>query len=189
MRSRYAAVNLDERKGQLPESEDLVEKLSVDDDIRLSFLKACLEELGLNISPEHATIPYLSPLYLSSTNPSNITTLLECLMDVITIESDQSFIREENDTFVIFGSSSVPPTPNAETHKVTKGPPDYNKQIKTIISYPDSYPSIASTPYFDHNAFYSHLQQYQSQTPTAKTYGNYLLYGEIVTSTTTLLEK
>ena len=152
-------------------------------------MRACLEKLGLNVSQEHATIPSLSPLHLSSTTPASITTLLKYLGDLITIEGGQLTIREENDTFVLYSSSNAPPTSNYETQEITKGPPDYNQQIKSLVSYSDSYPSIASTPYFDHHAFYAHLKQYQSQTPTAKSYGQYLLYGERVTSTTTLLEK
>lgn len=76
--------------------------------------------------------------------------------------------------------------PNDEADKIV----DYDKIIKRIVAHESSLPESKETPYFNHHAFFANLRHYNSafRNPAA-TFGKYLLYGEVVTSTNTLLEK
>lgn len=66
---------------------------------------------------------------------------------------------------------------------------DYTKIIKAIVPHTDGLPTTKEIP-FHHEAFYANLRFYHDtlRNPTAS-FGKHLLYGEVVTSTNTLLEK
>ncbi|KAF1842171.1 class II aaRS and biotin synthetase [Cucurbitaria berberidis CBS 394.84] len=66
---------------------------------------------------------------------------------------------------------------------------DYDKMIKTIIPHEKELPSTKETP-FHHEAFYANLRFYHTKLRNpAASFGKHLMYGEVVTSTSTLLEK
>jgi biotin--protein ligase len=67
---------------------------------------------------------------------------------------------------------------------------DYDKVIKTVVPHDKALPSTKDMP-FHHEAFYANLHHYHTnklRNPAAA-FGRYLIYGEVVTSTNTLLEK
>jgi biotin--protein ligase len=66
---------------------------------------------------------------------------------------------------------------------------DYDKIVKVIVTHDQELPSTKETP-FHHEAFYANLNYYHNkfQNPNAS-FGKHLMYGEVVTSTNTLLEK
>ncbi|GAB7348868.1 hypothetical protein MBLNU459_g7569t1 [Dothideomycetes sp. NU459] len=67
---------------------------------------------------------------------------------------------------------------------------DYDKIIKRIVTHETSLPESKETPYFNHHAFFANLQHYNSVIRTHEpTFGRVLMYGEVVTSTNSLLEK
>ncbi|KAL0264140.1 biotin holocarboxylase synthetase [Diplodia seriata] len=69
---------------------------------------------------------------------------------------------------------------------------DYDAIVKRLVAHETDpgLPSSKDTPYWNHAAFYANLAAYQARTrDTAGAFGRYLLYGEVVTSTNTLLEK
>jgi biotin--protein ligase len=65
----------------------------------------------------------------------------------------------------------------------------YDKVIKSIVPHSKSLPSAREIP-FHHEAFYANLHHYHTKlsNPSAS-FGAHLLYGEVVTSTNTLLDK
>ncbi len=66
---------------------------------------------------------------------------------------------------------------------------DYDKIVKAIVTHDTELPSTKETP-FHHEAFYANLRFYHQkfQNPAAA-FGRHLMYGEVVTSTNSLLEK
>ncbi|RYO31816.1 hypothetical protein AA0113_g11799 [Alternaria arborescens] len=66
---------------------------------------------------------------------------------------------------------------------------DYAKIVKVIIPHEKALPSAKET-LFHHDAFYANLHHYHTKlrNPDAS-FGKHLMYGEVVTSTNTLLEK
>ncbi|KAF2500688.1 putative biotin protein ligase [Lophium mytilinum] len=67
---------------------------------------------------------------------------------------------------------------------------DYDKVIKRIVPHEKTLPTGRETPSFNHDAYYANLAHFQSKSDIDEpAFGSHLLYGEVVTSTNTLLEK
>ncbi|KAF2735052.1 biotin apo-protein ligase-like protein [Polyplosphaeria fusca] len=67
---------------------------------------------------------------------------------------------------------------------------DYDLVLKTITPHTSSLPPPRTIPSFNHDAFYANLAYYHTKLSTEDpTFGKHLLYGSVVTSTNTLLEK
>lgn len=204
----FAAVNLDP-KSNGPNYPKLVEELAEDDDSRVNFLKACLAKFGLIVSEETSSVPSLSRLHLSSMHHYLIPELLASWEDIITREDDEEYIKGENDTFHLEKQESrwslnqlarTLPLPNVlKRHEPLADQGDgasddrivdYNAITKRLIPHETEWPGTKETPYFNHHAFYANLKKYQEERGgEAEEYGKYLMYGEVVTSTNTLLEK
>ncbi|KIX02288.1 biotin-[acetyl-CoA-carboxylase] ligase [Rhinocladiella mackenziei CBS 650.93] len=201
---RFAAANLEPRP-DVPGFSEVITALADDEKHRMDFIKACLTKLGLIVSEEQ-NVPSLSHMHLSSSHPADTATVISSLSHLIEKdEHDEEFLKDENDTFHIVKPSTwkmvdlakaLPAeTETKEKHADQGGGSsdrivDYNTVVKQIVAHAEEYPESKSTPYFNHHAFYANLHSYQSQTPGAsKNFGAHLLYGEVVTSTNTLLEK
>ncbi|KAF2745139.1 biotin apo-protein ligase-like protein [Sporormia fimetaria CBS 119925] len=67
---------------------------------------------------------------------------------------------------------------------------DYGKIIKKLIPHEKGFPATRETPYFHHDSYFANLKHYHSTLRNEDgSFGRYLMYGEVVTSTNTLLEK
>ena len=111
-------------------------------------------------------------------------------------------------------STANQPASSANATTTAGGIVDYNTITKQLLIHTStstsiststrpSQPSNKETPYFNHSAFFSHLtssslnpnlnpndsSQVSSSSPSSSRFGNPLIYGEVVTSTNTLLEK
>ena len=185
----------------------MVKSLADDDEPRTNFLKACLSKLGLVVSQETSSVPSLSRLHLSSLHHSLVSELLASWEGIITREGGEEYIKGENDTFHLEKQDSrwslnslvkslpLPGTSGGqETNQVDRAGSedriiDYNEITKRLIPHENECPGSKETPYFNHHAFYANLQRYQEDTSEAEEFGKYLMYGEVVTSTNTMLEK
>ncbi|RAK91124.1 biotin apo-protein ligase [Aspergillus costaricaensis CBS 115574] len=188
----FAAANLDKKAGG-PEYAKVVEALEADDKARTDFLKACLVKLGLQVTQSTTTVPSLSSLHLSSQEPAETADLVASWQEIITKDGNEEVLKDENDTFRIerpgaWNLSQLEDSLPASSQS-TEGIVDYNAIVKRLVVH-DDVPSSKLTPYFNHHAFYSNLHQYQSQSREgASEFGSHLVYGEVVTSTNTILEK
>jgi biotin---protein ligase len=207
-RARFAAVNLDP-KSDGPDYSLLVKALAEDDSSRVNFLKACLAKLGLIISQETISVPSLSRLHISSLHHFLIPELLVSWEDIITQEGGEEYIKGENDTFHLEKQNSrwslntlvqalpVPGIPKGDEHAADQVDDDgadrivdYNAIPKRLIPHETEWPGTKETPYFNHHSFYANLRKYQEERDSeAEEFGKYLMYGEVVTSTNTILEK
>ncbi|KAI6083653.1 class II aaRS and biotin synthetase [Hypoxylon rubiginosum] len=195
----FAAANLSPHHG-VPGYDDLIAALKADDESRTSFLKACLSKLGLEVNQETSTVPSLSRLHLSSISSSDVDDLLISWEEIITKEENEEYIKAENDTFhlqkpetmwSVTGLKEALPddSPDQKSTDTSEGIIDYTTVVKRIVTHENAWPEARATPYFNHNAFYSSLQEYRRSEPESDEWGNFLMYGEVVTSTNTLLEK
>ena len=199
---RFAPANL-EPKPDVPGFSNVIKELAEGEKHRMDFIKACLTKLGLTVSDEE-NVPSLSYLHLSSSDPADTDVVTSSLSHVFENDGDgKEYLKDENDTFEFIKPSvwkmmdlneARASESESEEHADEKiGSSerivDYNTVVKKIIVHGDDHPHAKSTPYFNHSAFYSNLHSYQSQTPGAAHFGAHLLYGEVVTSTNTLLEK
>lgn len=127
---------------------------------------------------------------------------MEDLREVITIHDGEEYIKDENDIFHlekpstwVFGTlaqalDSVTGPQNDEETSAAKEDIDYDKIIKRLIVHSGDIPTGKETPYFNHDAFYANLKYFAYQSDVQQiTFGNILLYGDVVTSTNTMLEK
>lgn len=198
-------MNLSAGEPSVPIDYDkVVDALVADEHLRVDFMKACLTKLGLVVSDGAEAVPSLSKLHLSAARPSVIGDLLNDWKqaDLISQDGGLHVIRGENDTFVIEEqgpkrwdmTSIVEAIGDAVSDVLTSTQQDqmvdYNAVRKTIIGHDRQLPESKETAHFNHHAFYSHLQDYHRLARNADArFGSTLLYGEVVTSTSTMLEK
>ncbi|KAF9362699.1 biotin holocarboxylase synthetase [Mortierella sp. NVP85] len=143
-------------------------------------------------------IPDLSALYLASLQPSYTTELTQSLKSLATPEG---LIKEPNDTFQLIASPQHTVPVHTSTLSETAESEGEEKFIKNLVLCPEGAPPSSLTPQFHMKAFFDHLghvrqQQQQLATNTAGAgpllnpcFGNWLMYGEVVTSTQTMLDK
>lgn len=200
-RSRFAAINLD-HKSKIPGYPDLVQTLENDDAKRSDFLVACLLKLGLKIDLEDKEVPSLSHLHLSSAVPSDISNLMDSLKGVITLRDGEEYLKDENDTFHFEQYSAWRCSPLIETLSSIGGETsdradttnnrdiDFDSAVKHVVVHDRTPPAEEETPFFNHAAYYGDLENYRSKKDKDDAaFGQCLLYGKVVTSTNTILEK
>lgn len=135
-------------------------------------------------------------MHLSASDPSTVDEILFSWQESIEKQGDDDFIRGEVDTFRI-RSKDAPwdltdlskALPRRPSYTAEQGLPDYSKVIKDIVAHEKATPAKELTPRFDHELYYSSLKRYQAIESDAEDWGNVLLYGDVVTSTNSLLEK
>ena len=199
--ARFAAVNLDQ-DSEISGYAKVVEALAVDDKQRTDFLKACLLKLGLKVNQETTAVPSLSRLHLSSMLQNGTSKIMAGLKEIVCVIDGEEYIKDENDTFHLekpsaWSLGSLAKALTGEKNlKTDKGDDDedriidYNTVVKRLVVHEKEPPSSKETPYFNHDAFYANLKYYESKNQEAKGgFGHNILYGEVVTSTNTMLEK
>lgn len=171
----------------------LVDTILRDDKKRVAFLKAMLIKLGLNVNEDISAVPTLSKLHLTAIYPEDVGHLQTNLKEIITKEGESELIVGENDTFVLeksqglsLWSSSKALEEPAQEDKII----DYDKIRKHICLHDRGYPPKEDTPYFNHDLYFHSLKKYRAQSrSSASQFGSFILYGEVLTSTNTILDK
>lgn len=168
---------------------------------RTNFLKSCLAKLGLQVNQETTTVPSLSHIHVSAQGANEAAKLVASLQEIITTEDGDEYLKDNNDKFRIEKPSSLnlgglaaalPGSAEQKTNQEAAAEDrivDYNSIVKPMVLHED-FPESKITPYFNHHAFYASLKEYRSQSrEPSQNFGSHLMYGEVVTSTNTLLEK
>ncbi|CAG7562099.1 unnamed protein product [Fusarium equiseti] len=192
----FAAANLNPQPS-LPGYDELVSQLAAADKDRATFLKGCLTKLGLEVSSHEAGVPSLSRLHLSSISETGVSELLTDWSDIINKEDGEEWIRAETDSFHIQNEDTIwsleglqQSLPDTNESGISEnGSIDYSKITKKIVPHEKGLPHPKLTPHFNHGLFFSSLKRYRQIEPTARNWGDVLMYGEVVTSTNTMLEK
>ncbi|KAG6151257.1 hypothetical protein E4U11_007961 [Claviceps purpurea] len=198
----FAPANLSPQPG-IPEYADLIRTLQEHDEARLAFLRACLRKLGLEVSAaENASVPILSSIHLTAVHGSHVSELLYSWAPVIEGEGDDEYIRGEGDTFRIHSDQNgltvrdlkaLRGLPADDDHDdaagETAGILDYSAVTKVIVAHEKDLPTTEMTPRFDHKVYFANLARFQLMEEGAESWGNVLMYGDVVTSTNSLLER
>lgn len=131
-------------------------------------------------------------MYISSANLSlDIGELINPWQDVM--EGD--FIRDEHDTFFIRKQSddqqdntnhdSMP----LEIDRAASQTSSQAGTKKTIVC-DQAHPTAKDAPMFDHDKFFACLREHKGSEPTQRVwFGKYLMYGEVMESTNTILAR
>jgi biotin--protein ligase len=160
-----------------------------DDEKRIKFLRSLLEKLGLQV-PETDVPPRLSTIHLTSIHSPDIAHLVDRLQAITTISDSTTKIIGENDTFILHNGplSSFSPAELADALSLEETE-DLNKVPKTL-QYHTTTTDLPSTPFFSHSLFYNALSTYRSSSRSSPSqFGTFMLYGETITSTNTMLDK
>ncbi|KDN64594.1 putative biotin-protein ligase [Colletotrichum sublineola] len=191
----FAAANLHPQP-QIPSYESLTSSLAAADAARVAFLRACLSKLGLDLSAGPSAPPSLSRMHLTSANHVEVAETLASWEEAITREGEgadvEEYIRGEHDVFRIEKHSSrwdVDELRGALPDGREAAMVDYDGVVKVIVPHEEAWPDVKETPNFNHRQFYNSLKAYRAREPTAEDWGDTLMYGEVVTSTNTLLDK
>jgi biotin---protein ligase len=201
--TRFAPENLD-RNTYGPDYIKLIESIEGADKSRRDFLRACLVKLGLQVNSSAQPVPSLSPLHLSAFDPDELPSLLSRWKDLLKQSPDGDVvIHGESDTFLFKDMpskfipaksdepdlSSLSISSKKEAEKSPSSPSstvDYEAIPKQIYVHSGLAPSVKDTPTFNHHLFYSNLPSSSSRRPV---FGRFLLFSEVITSTSTILEK
>lgn len=112
--------------------------------------------------------------------------LLASFEDAIDRADGEEYVRAEADTFLVERAGS-----RWEDHgeKGDEGIVEYERVVKRIVPHGEGWPDARATPYFQHQVFYAGLREYRARERNAVGWGDQIMYGEVVTSTNTILEK
>lgn len=181
----------------------LIDTITASDDRRVAFMKACLSKLGLHISREIPPVPSLSPIHLSAAIPSDVAELLSSWRAAGILAKDATnhqheYIRGELDTFCIHQPDSTLVSPSAavemgaDSSSSSRNPDSDAERVQlTLRPHTATLPVLKETPHFNHSLYFSTLTSLHASSPgfLSNDYGRILLYGEVLNSTNTLLDK
>ncbi|KAL8347278.1 hypothetical protein RB601_003213 [Gaeumannomyces tritici] len=169
--------------------DKLIKDLTADEEARTAFLRACLTRIGLDAVQEAAATPSPTSLHLTSATHQEVSELLHSLEDVITKEHGAELIKAEGNTFRIVNSATAWSMSDLEYAvdggRVERGT---SPQIENLFAHEEGWPNPKMTPAFNHALYYSSLQNYRRRETSSYDWGSPLMYGEVVTSTNTILE-
>lgn len=165
--------------------KQVIEELTEKDGSRRQFLGACLARLGLKVNSADVSVPRLTPIYmLSYLDPERATSVFSDLLTNMDLVGKNTF-EDIHDTFVLHDE-----TENDHEYFMADDSPALEsapKHIKVFTS--KTLPGPRETPYFDMKLYFNHLQRmYSANSIVQGEFGSVLCYGEVVTSTNTLLD-
>lgn len=169
--------------------------VSVANQQRFDLLKTTLVSLGLRLPSTESETVVTGPLPQFLTSHPSKPTIVSQITDLIAAPSpgtQLSIFEDDNDTFHFHHLAESRSLVQDIREKAT--PSDDFKQPKHVIVCTNEIPAREETPLFDLGLYYEALstaRANQGDPPKAEPwgFGEALLYGEVVTSTQTLLEK
>jgi len=206
----YDAAHLDAGNPEYGPSPNIVSRLLEQDQKRIQLMRSLLTNLGLKLTvPEVAPasnqldqasqlvlppgailgIPDLTPLYLSSIHPQ-LTDELERTLK--SLSSAEGLIKEANDTFQLISSPDASVPVHTSTLSETPEGDTEEKIIKNVVICKNTTgPSASLTPQFVMGQYFDHLAKVRSSNSLqgGLSFGNSLMYAEVVSSTQTMLDK
>ncbi|KAG2173767.1 hypothetical protein INT43_005187 [Umbelopsis isabellina] len=187
------------------EGTDLIKNLMLAEPSRKQFLRALLARIGLNVvgyqkpasnaqpQLQENEVPPITPLYLSSLRLSEYQQLVSKLK---ALADPTSHIRDVNDTFLVRHlTNDTPDVASLSLNESAQETPE--NMVKDIVVMEDAskepvYVPSQLTKYFNSSSFFEHLQKHRSLQwggGSWYSFGSSMLYGEVVTSTQTMLDK
>ncbi|KAI5963932.1 hypothetical protein CANMA_003529 [Candida margitis] len=167
------------------EFEPVVNKIKEHDQGRKIFMRELLRKLGLRVSEDvEDTTPKVTPMYIASPFSGKVYNLYSKLKENLEIKNGA--FKDDNDTF-IFQDESHPQNHEDEAQEDNDEPDPTKlpKHVNFITS--GNIPTGKMTPYFNLQKYFDNLRQLSKDAVTE--FGSILGYSEVITSTSTILEK
>ncbi|KAK9453699.1 biotin-protein ligase [Dipodascopsis uninucleata] len=173
---------------------DLVETLKRDSSKRVRFLKAMLKKLGMRVNEQYSEegIPRITAVHVCGSRPEMVKQLMETFFDDSSKSS--SLFEGEADKFMFVKYTSDALEIKQLTVDIISNEadsPEYDPLTCTkphILYTSDSfrYPTNDETPLFDHATYF---KEYNSSNVRRQGIGSIIAYSQVVTSTSTMMEK
>lgn len=169
--------------------QDVVAELEQHEGSRRQFLRSCLARLGLRVNSDtDQGVPRLSSIYLTShLDPSRVQTILADLRANMDFVAENTF-EDIHDTFMLHEGGSDLLLHNTSAKSVE----ELCEGVKHVqVMSHGTLPDLKQTPYFDMGSYYERLGRLYNANniaPELRDFGSVLAYGEVVTSTNTLLD-
>lgn len=165
---------------KFPEYQQTLDLLKKGNSQRVKFLKSVLEKMGLKVCKEPMPIPSLSRLFLSGLHRDKIPFLVSALLAAFSKE-DEQVIQGTTDAFHIYDSS--------ESLFKNSTPRVNTPNVHNVDVFYHDYPTYRATSHFNHDAYYQSLSQFYYRLNSKEEIGSFLLYGEVVKSTFSILSE
>lgn len=164
--------------------ESIIEALEELCGARDAFLEYCLQKLDMKVnSIDDLKVPKLTPLMLSSLDKNSVSQIMNSL--------EYESPNVVKGPYYTFHVSNIENHETSQHVKMNEGdayedPELAPKQLWVFKNGDVPYPRL--TPYFGVTSYYGFLKDELAEDPSL-TFGKTLLYGEVLTSTNTILEK
>ncbi|KAF6015795.1 hypothetical protein HII12_000587 [Brettanomyces bruxellensis] len=171
------------RSAEAPGFGKVVDVLKGHNEERMDFLRACLKKMGLHVN-ESTSVgrPHLTPLFLTSVNKTDTQQVIGRLERELPHGID-NISNGGSDKFRFHWSLSELGDKLPE-----EGYEDPETAIKEVYACVDRLPTREETPNFDIGAFLCELPRAYSNLSTVGAVGKTFMYGEVVTSTSALMD-
>lgn len=169
----------------VPSFTQVIKSLKATDKGRVEFLRSSLKKMGLRVNKKEYQRPRLTPLFLSSVDNKTATELVSKL---------ESTLKYQIQNIIDIGKDKIAINRfNNGLHHVNneEKPEDPELAIKVVYLCNNELPDSSLTPYFDMNYFRNQLiESYNksNQELTPGSIGYTFIYGEVVTSTSVLMD-
>ncbi|VEU24075.1 DEKNAAC105247 [Brettanomyces naardenensis] len=171
-----------QESAEVPGFSEVIKTLRNHNGQRLAFLRACLKKLGLQVNESDTSRPSLTPLYLTGMNPPETSALIDTMEKNMGYEI-QNVVNGGNDKFSLHRSLK-----DLALFHQKQGYEDPELAIKEIFACAEGYPDRRLTPYFNFDYFHDELNKAYQNLGIHGEFGRLLMYGEVVTSTSILMD-
>ncbi|CAN6658810.1 biotin--protein ligase [Trichomonascus vanleenenianus] len=169
---------------------EVIGDLEAHETARVEFVRAVLAKMGMIVNRNDELPPVLTRLSLSALEPERLAPLIESLKPELSQDKPNQ-LKGFNDTFQFNdakdGLFSHLDGLSVEDRPMFTNPEDNHKVLKQVDVFYSGRPSPKDTPHFNHEMYFDELKRVGGQ--FGSSFGDTLLYGEVVTSTSTMLEK
>ncbi|KAG4306509.1 hypothetical protein PORY_000497 [Pneumocystis oryctolagi] len=183
----YSILNEDIEKANKEGSSLFDDSLSIEKQ-KIAFLKHIFQLLNLQTVSKPLISIKSTNLHLFSEFPDIIEKTANVLYSISEKITEKYAIKCENDIFYLKETSQIPVSISIRNYLNDFHKYDYNKIPKYIKIHRDL-PSITEIPFFNYNIYFKNLLKLRTLEEKAYQLGNIILYGEILTSSQTLLDK
>lgn len=154
---------------------------------RRALLRATLAMLGLDVADLTPSTPALSPLFLTSLHLESVVDIFNTLQSKVKV--GETNLVDRHDSFLVGPmSTAIPRLPSSPIFDADQ----LRQQIKYIVPCLNGLPTRNETRLFDVRQYFSHLgatKEVPAEGDRSNRFGGVLLYGEVMTSTQTILDK
>ena len=154
------------------------------------LFRACVGKLGMKLEEREDEELQLSAIHISSITPVKAQKLKDSWQELILTRDETEYIVDMKDTFRIETVTAERSVANDKNNGALPAIGHSQGSDLCVLVHVEDYPRHEETPLFDHNEFYSSLKRFRSiSSQPLDDFGSYLMYGQVMTSTNTILER